>query len=473
MALVAGKRLSIKTDTSMFKRLGGRRSQENNAGRNHQAPVVCKYWLKGRCTRNPCKFLHPERAKPDTVKSGLVWKNPNSYNKLNTSPPKPTFVKNNPNSYKLNSPPPKPTFVKNKENCDHNKIVMKKTEQKVLPSSGQSQTERVEKTENGVKDEKCHNLQSWFGDNGLSLIAQLEGHSKGVTGIVLPHGTNTLYCTSKDKSLRVWDCNSGKCGDVINFDEECGTLVEQGPWIFAGLQNMIKACNRETQPTVVIQASGGMVNAITMFEDTLFAGMEDGTVLSWKSTSKNSFAEEATCLKGHTGSVLSLIVGAKQLFSGSADRTIRVWDAESLECKHVLNGHTSDVTSVICWEQYLFSGSLDKTIKVWSATASGNIEEVFQHNVDNGVLAFCGTHDAEEKPILLCSCKDDGVRIFDLPSFAERGRIYSRHDVKAIQVGPESLFFTGDAAGLVSVWKPNGESVKRTQQEKSLDEVIN
>ncbi|XP_076915986.1 zinc finger CCCH domain-containing protein 48-like [Bidens hawaiensis] len=469
MALVAGKRLSIKTDTSVFKRLG-RRTQENNTATSHQSPVVCKYWLQGRCTRNPCKFLHPDRAKPDTVKPGLVWKNPNSYNKLNSSSPKQAFVKNNPNSYKLNGSSPKPTFVKNNENCDHNKVVVK-TEQKVLSSSGQ--TKRVKKTENGVKDEKCHSLQSWFGDNGLSLVAQLEGHSKGVTGIVLPHGTNTLYCSSKDKSLRVWDCNTGKCGDVINFDVECGTLVEEGQWIFAGLQNMIKACNRETLTTVVIQASGGMVNAITMFEDTLFAGMEDDTILSWKSTSNNSFAEEATCLKGHTGSVLSLIVGAKQLFSGSTDRTIRVWDCESLECKHVLNGHTSDVTSVICWDQYLFSGSLDKTIKVWAATASGNIEEVFIYNVDNGVLAFCGTHDAEEKPILLCSCKDDGVCIFDLPSFGERGRIYSRHDVRAIQVGPESLFFTGDAAGLVSVWKPNGQSAKQTQQEQSLDKVIN
>ncbi|KAJ0634326.1 hypothetical protein HanLR1_Chr17g0686821 [Helianthus annuus] len=47
--------------------------------------------------------------------------------------------------------------------------------------------------------------------------------------------------------------------------------------------------------------------------------------------------------------------------------------------------------------------------------------------------------------------------------FGVRGRIYSRHDVKAIQVGSEGLLFTGDAAGLVSVWKPNGESVSKSQ----------
>nr|GFC91756.1 zinc finger CCCH domain-containing protein 48-like isoform X1 [Tanacetum cinerariifolium] len=120
---------------------------------------------------------------------------------------------------------------------------------------------------------------------------------------------------------------------------------------------------------------------------------------------------------GHTGSVLSLVVGAGMLFSGSSDHhSIRVWSLDSLECRHVLNGHTSDVTAVICWDQYLFTGSLDKTIKVWGATENGNIEQVYKHDVDNCVLAFCGMHDAKKNPILLCSCKDSGVHIYDLPS---------------------------------------------------------
>ncbi|KAI3764115.1 hypothetical protein L2E82_14118 [Cichorium intybus] len=43
------------------------------------------------------------------------------------------------------------------------------------------------------------------------------------------------FCGSKDKSLRFWDCNSGECGVVVDFDGECGTLVNEGPWIFVGL----------------------------------------------------------------------------------------------------------------------------------------------------------------------------------------------------------------------------------------------
>ncbi|KAJ0638130.1 putative transcription factor C3H family [Helianthus annuus] len=284
----AARRLSTKPNTPVFKRT----NQQNNniVTRNHHpnSAAVCKYWLQGRCTRNPCRFSHPNQH-------DYVWKNPNS------SPPKRKVI-NNKENCDFNRTAPKTEQkaiasknVNNKENCDYNRTAPK-TEQKAIASKNVNNKENCDynrtapKTEqkatasknndtteeNGVKGEsvKCHNLHSWFGDKGLSVLARLEGHSKDVTGIVFPSGSSNLYCGSKDKSLRVWDCNSGQCVDVINFDEECGTLVEEGPWIFAGLRDMIKAWNCETQNAVVIRASGGMVNAITMFEDVLFAGTE-------------------------------------------------------------------------------------------------------------------------------------------------------------------------------------------------------
>ncbi|XP_024993188.1 zinc finger CCCH domain-containing protein 48-like isoform X2 [Cynara cardunculus var. scolymus] len=453
MSKKADKRFSVKTDVSLFKRLG--KGNQENIARNHQVQTaVCKYWLEGRCTRNPCKFLHSQPAKTSSKQSKYTWKNPVSF-KSENSPP----IEN-----------AQRTILKNKLDCCQNQSKSTLKTQQKLTEVNVGQSKSIPKiqqkkhklcnywvTESCKKGDKCENLHSWFSGNGLSMVSRLEGHTKAVTGIALPSGSNKLYCGSKDKSLRVWDCNSGQCGAVLDFDDECATLVNEGPWIFVGLRDMIKAWNLNTQHELVIRGNGGQVNAITMFEDILFAGMEDGTVLSWKSTSETSFSGEPTSLVGHTKSVLSLIVGAKRLFSGSADQTIRVWDAESLECVHVLNGHTDDVTTVLCWDHYLLSGSLDKKIKVWAATGSGNIEEVYEHDVDDGVLAFCGMHDAEAKPILLCSCKDNGVCLYDLPSFVGRGRVLSTVDIQTTQIGHGGLFFTGDAAGLVSVWKLHGE----------------
>lgn len=37
--------------------------------------------------------------------------------------------------------------------------------------------------------------------------------------------------------------------------------------------------------------------------------------------------------------------------------------------------------------------------------------------------------------------------------FAERGKILSKMETRAIQIGPGGLFFTGDGTGQVKVWK--------------------
>lgn len=180
MAMKAATRFSVKTDTSVFKRLG--RGNQDNIPRNHQRlyqenisivkPTVCKYWLNGRCTRNPCIFLHPHQAKLDITKSKSTWKNRNTFKSEN-------------------SPPIQKT---QRENCDHNQIVqqnllttevndaqsksIKKIENctKVEKSVGQSKS--IEKTENCTKGKQSENMQSWFCGNGLSVLAQLEGNTK-------------------------------------------------------------------------------------------------------------------------------------------------------------------------------------------------------------------------------------------------------------------------------------------------------
>lgn len=41
--------------------------------------------------------------------------------------------------------------------------------------------------------------------------------------------------------------------------------------------------------------------------------------------------------------------------------------------------------------------------------------------------------------------------------FSERGKIFSKEEVRSIQVGPGGLFFTGDGSGQVRVWKWSAE----------------
>lgn len=63
----------------------------------------------------------------------------------------------------------------------------------------------------------------------------------------------------------------------------------------------------------------------------------------------------------------------------------------------------------------MLSSSLDSTIKVWIATESASLKMVYTHKEEDGVLMLGGMTDSEEKHILLCSCNDNSVRLYELP----------------------------------------------------------
>ncbi|CAI9101448.1 OLC1v1038778C1 [Oldenlandia corymbosa var. corymbosa] len=185
-------------------------------------------------------------------------------------------------------------------------------------------------------------------------------------------------------------------------------------------------------------------------EGVLFAAMEDGSVLAWKSNSQSSNPEELAALEGHDSAVISLVIGANRLFSGSTDQTIRVWDLQTLECIQTLRGHNDSVTCLI----FLFSGSSDKSLKIWGATENGSLEVIHEMKQESGIHSLNGISDTtKDQHILLCSTEDKIVHIYDLPSFAEKGRTFSKGQVLAVETGPGGLFFTGDSTGQLSVWK--------------------
>jgi WD40 repeat protein len=220
----------------------------------------------------------------------------------------------------------------------------------------------------------------------------------------------------------------------------------------------MQAWNIQNNADLSLNGPVGQVYSLVVGTDLLFAGTQDGSILVWRYNSTTSCFDPAASLLGHTLAVVSLYVGANRLYSGAMDNSIKVWSLDNLQCIQTLTEHTSVVMSLICWDQFLLSCSLDNTVKIWAATEGGNLEVTYTHKEEYGVLALCGVHDAEAKPVLLCSCNDNSLHLYDLPSFTERGKILAKQEIRSIQIGPGGIFFTGDGSGQVKVWKWSTES---------------
>ncbi|XP_044490774.1 zinc finger CCCH domain-containing protein 48-like isoform X1 [Mangifera indica] len=236
-------------------------------------------------------------------------------------------------------------------------------------------------------------MHSRFCGNGISMLAKLDGHQKAVSGIALPLGSDKLYSGSKDGTVRLWDCHTGQCASVINLGDEVGCLICEGPWVFIGMPNVVKAWNIESSSEFILNEPVGQVYCMVVANEMLFAGAQDCGIFVWKGSpgAENPFHHVGS-LRGHSHTVTCLTVGHNMLDSGSMDNTIKVWDLDTLQSVMTLDGHTDTPMSLLCWDQFLLSCSLDQTIKVWGV-AGGNLEVTYTHNEEHGVLALCGLND--------------------------------------------------------------------------------
>ena len=83
----------------------------------------------------------------------------------------------------------------------------------------------------------------------------------------------------------------------------------------------------------------------------------------------DEFTREACCgvFSGHSGAVYSVAAskGYDLVYSGSADKLVKMWDAESGKCIESLHGHVGSVDAVIAAAGHVFSGGRDKSVRVW------------------------------------------------------------------------------------------------------------
>ena len=114
-------------------------------------------------------------------------------------------------------------------------------------------------------------------------------------------------------------------------------------------------------------------------------------------------------LKGHSSSVFSVSFSpdGKRIVSGSRDKTLKVWDAQTGGEMLALTGHSASVNSVSFSSDgmRIVSGSEDNTLKVWDAktgqetlTLKGHLGPVISvsFSPDGKRIGSCGSGEIGE-----------------------------------------------------------------------------
>ena len=175
------------------------------------------------------------------------------------------------------------------------------------------------------------------------LEQSIENHADWVFGVVFSADGKRLASASRDKTAKLWDIAAKE--SLLTFPDH------QNP-VFG----------------VTLKADGKLG----------FSAGEDRQIRSWTITADQG-AKQAKAMPGHAGPILKLVQHPKNpwLITGSADNTVRLWNADTAAAMKTLSGHTDHVLSVAIHPDgaTLASGSYNGEIRLWKIPDGTSIRD--------------------------------------------------------------------------------------------------
>lgn len=283
-------------------------------------------------------------------------------------------------------------------------------------------------------------IMSSAGKQGPASIPDLRGHRGSVTAVGFTEDGRSIVTAGADATVKVWSVANSAL--VRSID------TESGPATALALSGR-RAVTGHAEGTVALwdidrgakvaafKRNGAQVWSVAFTGDPsrVAAASHDWSVTVWDAASGSA---PVHIYEGHDNVVHAIGFSERgpYIASASADKTVKLWSADSQSLIRTYRGHKDFVTAIAISAsgKAMASAGLDGNIRVWSTASSRLIRSFPGHRSRIGGVAFTASGN------LLASAGDDGeVKLWDLKRWRAVRTIELGTAAKAVAFSPDGL----------------------------------
>ena len=185
-----------------------------------------------------------------------------------------------------------------------------------------------------------------------------------------------------------------------------------------------------------------------------------------KITVLSADGKQINSLDEHTDIVCVLAIGPTGLlYSGSYDKTIRIWTPKGKCISTQINPTTVRALAISPNGRKLYSGGHDKLVRIWPLDASGvpddddaGVKLITGHN--SGAYALAVAPDGKTF-YSGAGSKDAKIRVWTAEGELVRQLVGHTAGIYSLCVDSQGFLYSGSADKMVRMWSTTGETVRR------------
>lgn len=254
-------------------------------------------------------------------------------------------------------------------------------------------------------------INLWDSEAGACVMT-LSGHAKDILAITLTPDGQTLISVSADKTMKIWSTETGQCLATLS-----GHHTKEVTAV---------ACSPDSSSLV----TGSRDRSLRFWIRKILPGSSSNVGLGWATT-------ERVVASAHKDDILCLEYHPRQpvLASGSADKTIKLWQTNTGQCIVTLVGHKAEVTAVVFYlsedrrsTRLLSAGGT--VLKVWDTTRGICLATLQGHHSAILSASVRTLMTAQQTRVLAASASRDGtVKLWQLVDNDNDGEEHTHHKV--------------------------------------------